>query len=404
MGRRNMSNFAPVEEIGEAIFLTNIEGRIPDDFPEGVYIRNGSNPLFGGLLSAVSLFGRTSEIWVEGEGMLHALYLSKSSGGSNWNVIYNNKYVGTDTFLLEKERKKPAFLPAVEGDPLAVLSSFVLNMLRFGIPNKHMSNTNVFEHSGKLYSIAENYVPQEIDILTLRTLGNWDLNGAWTRPFTSHPKYEKEEYARIGVMPRYGNAESIRWFPVVASCAFHIINCFEDGDELLVNYKVVVMACRAQESIIPGPELGLNKFEWFSRGLKHIKSFEKNGENPQDGLLFTRAYEWRLNMKTRGMKHGNLTGTQFSMDFPFINGNFVGLKNKYAYTQVVDSTASSAAGMAKYGGLAKLYFEERKLEFSLVYIVDAKQLSREAVAKIALPERVPYGFHGDFMSNIVLKI
>ncbi|KAL2516875.1 putative 9-cis-epoxycarotenoid dioxygenase [Abeliophyllum distichum] len=191
----------------------------------------GPNPLFGGLLSAVSLFGRTSEIWIEGEGMLHALYLSKSSGGSNWNVIYNNKYVGTDTFLLQKEREKPALLPAVEGDPLVVLSSFVLNMLRFGIPNKRMSNTNVFEHSGKFYSISENYIPQEIDILTLLTLGNWDLNGAWTRPFTSHPKYEKEEYARIGVMPRYGNADSIRWFPVEASCAFHIINCFEDDDE-----------------------------------------------------------------------------------------------------------------------------------------------------------------------------
>jgi hypothetical protein len=35
------SNFAPVEELGEAIFVTCIQGRIPSDFPEGVYIRNG---------------------------------------------------------------------------------------------------------------------------------------------------------------------------------------------------------------------------------------------------------------------------------------------------------------------------------------------------------------------------
>lgn len=37
------SNFAPVEELGEAVLVTSIQGRIPDDFPEGVYIRNGGD-------------------------------------------------------------------------------------------------------------------------------------------------------------------------------------------------------------------------------------------------------------------------------------------------------------------------------------------------------------------------
>jgi carotenoid cleavage dioxygenase len=32
---------APVEEIGEAVNVSAIEGEIPVDFPEGVYIRNG---------------------------------------------------------------------------------------------------------------------------------------------------------------------------------------------------------------------------------------------------------------------------------------------------------------------------------------------------------------------------
>ena len=45
-------------------------------------------------------------------------------------------------------------------------------------------------------------------------------------------KFEKEEYARIGIMPRYGNADSIRWFEVEPNCTFHILNCFEEGDEV----------------------------------------------------------------------------------------------------------------------------------------------------------------------------
>ncbi|XP_061367388.1 carotenoid 9,10(9',10')-cleavage dioxygenase 1-like [Gastrolobium bilobum] len=495
------SNFAPVEELGEAIHITSIRGQIPDDFPEGVYIRNGPNPLFRGLKSTNSIFGRSNHIWVEGEGMLHALYFKKSGHGS-WTVLYNNRHVETETYKLEKRSNKPLFLPAIEGDSLAILSAHLLNWLRFGEVNKYISNTNVFEHSGKFYSAAESHIPQEIDIFTLKTLNNWDVSGAWNRPFTSHPKkapstgelvtigveptkpfsvvgiisadgkklvhkvdlklnrcslchdigvtesynvimdfpvtidlnrllrggplikYNKEEYARIGVMPRYGDANSLKWFEVEPNCTFHIINSFEDGDE------VVVRGCRSLDSSIPGPDPSSNEFEWLSH-----------------------CYEWRLNMQTGEVKEKDLCGAEVVyMDFPMINENFRGITNRYAYTQVVDPIASSTRDVPKYGGLAKLYFEESRAEFSMtdkkqpeesmrveyhmfekntfcsgaafvpkdggleeddgwiitfvhnedtniseVHIIDTKKFSGETVAKIIMPRRVPYGFHGAFM-------
>ncbi|KAM1022451.1 hypothetical protein ACFX13_044098 [Malus domestica] len=139
------------------------------------------------------------------------------------------------------------------------------------------------------------------------------------------------------------------------------------------------------------------------------------------------------------------------MDFSMINGAFSGVKNRYGYAQVVDSVASSASGMLKYNGLAKLHFEEPadvslrsegqleeaiKLEthmfeensfctgasfvpkqggfeeddgwlitfvhnddtnISQVYVIETKKLSNEPVAKITLPCRAPYEFHGAFM-------
>lgn len=55
--------------------------------------------------------------------------------------------------------------------------------------------------------------------------------------------YNKEEYARIGIMPRYGHANSIKWFEVEPNCTFHILNCFEDGDdevhESFINYATI---------------------------------------------------------------------------------------------------------------------------------------------------------------------
>ncbi|XP_014500682.1 carotenoid 9,10(9',10')-cleavage dioxygenase isoform X2 [Vigna radiata var. radiata] len=493
----SQSNFAPVEELGEAILVTSIQGSIPDDFPEGVYIRNGPNPVFGGLKSTNSIFGRSSHIWVEGEGMLHAIYFKRSSQGS-WKVLYNNKHVETDTYKIEKQLSKPSFLPAIEGDSLAILSAYLLNWLRFGKVNKYISNTNVFEHSGKFYSVAENHIPQEIDIFTLKTVRNWNVNGAWDRPFTSHPKkapgtgelvtlgvaptkpfavagiisadgeklvqrvdlqlnrctlcheigvtkryivimdfpltidlnrllrggrlikYNKEEYARIGILPRYGDANSIKWFEVEPNCTFHIINSFEDGHE------VVVRGCSSLDSLIPGPNLSLKEHEGLSR-----------------------CHEWRLNMHSGEVKEKDICGGNVVyMDFPVINGNFIGVRNRYAYTQVVDPIASSDQGAPKYGGLAKLYFEEsckgdkEKAEegvrvechmfekntfcsgaafvpieggleeddgwiiafvhnedtnISEVHIIDAKKFSGEVVTKITMPRRVPYGFHGAFM-------
>ncbi|KAK4835733.1 hypothetical protein QYF36_013798 [Acer negundo] len=45
------------------------------------------------------------------------------------------------------------------------------------------------EEAALITSIEENHKPQEINISTLETLGNWDVNTTWNRPFTSHPKW-----------------------------------------------------------------------------------------------------------------------------------------------------------------------------------------------------------------------
>eukprot|EP00258_Populus_trichocarpa_P029715 XP_024445734.1 carotenoid 9,10(9',10')-cleavage dioxygenase 1-like [Populus trichocarpa] len=139
------------------------------------------------------------------------------------------------------------------------------------------------------------------------------------------------------------------------------------------------------------------------------------------------------------------------MDFPFINEDVTGLKHKYGYTQVIDSLASSISGICKYGSVAKLHFNEEMSAFSKegsneqpvkaeyhkfpentfctgstfvpkqggveeddgliitfvhneernvsqVYIIDAKKFESDPIAILTLPQRVPYGHHGVFVS------
>ncbi|KAL3361240.1 hypothetical protein AABB24_014238 [Solanum stoloniferum] len=461
-------------------------------------------------------------MWVDGEGMLHALYLNKENGGK-WKTFYKNKHVQTDSYNMEKDRNKPGFLPAIQGDSPTILLSNLLNVLRFGVIDKYLSNTNVFEHANKYYSIAENHMPQEIDIHSLQTQGNWNFpSESWNRPFTSHPKkapgtgelviigidakkpyfqlgvisadgkkmvhkadlmfdrcavcheigvtqrynvimnfpltvdisrlvlggqlmkFEKDGYARIGIMPRYGDANSIKWFEVDPCCVFHIINCFEHNDE------VVVRACRAHQSVIPGPSSSVNHLEKLSKWIKRETSFiDDDSDEFTKESIFSRVCEWRLNMKTGEIKEKkNLSGDEFAMEFPIINEKLSGFRNKFAYLQVVESTELSASGFAKFGGLVKLHFEEKKTfnmdeedelikagyhmfpkntfcsgtsfvpkpegideddgwiitfthneneNISQVCIIDAKKFTKEPVAIITLSSRVPYGFHGAFM-------
>ncbi|CAN1802140.1 Carotenoid 9,10(9',10')-cleavage dioxygenase 1 [Linum perenne] len=253
--------------------------------------------------------------------------------------------------------------------------------------------------------------------------------------------YNNKDYARIGVMPRYGDSNSIQWFDVDPSCTLHILNSFEDGDE------VVVWGCRSLESVLSShPGMKLEECEWIAGRLRPTNPIDqqKLGFSSRDDLLSVRGYEWRLNIQTRTVSERYLTGTEFDMEFPTMNVNYSGIKNRYAYTQVVDKVASTISGMPKFGSLAKLYFEEKdengfimvefhKLEdntfcsgatfvpkqsgisdcdeddgwlvtfthneqtnTSKVYIIDAKKFEEDAVAKITLPYRVPYGFHGAF--------
>ncbi|KAG0448224.1 hypothetical protein HPP92_027919 [Vanilla planifolia] len=528
----SQSNFMPVEENGDAELIGGIEGEISQDFPEGVYIRNGPNPLVGALQSASSVLGLSSETWLEGEGMLHSITFSKSGGGSGggcggngWTVSYRNRFVESETLRIERGRRSPAFLPVIEGDAPAVVAAYLLNQLRFGKAIKDLSNTNVFELSGRAFSITENHLPHEIDLSSLETLGTWDLNGAWNRSFMAHPrkapggelvfvgadamkpflvlgvisadgkelkhkvdlklergiichdigvtkryniildmpltfdlirlvkggpliKFEKESHARIGVMPRYGDADSIKWFEVEPFCSLHIVNCYEDGDE------VVIRAGRSRGSIIPGPEFKRNRYQWFSNGFKIQLTDESYDDNSNEGLFVTRIHEWTLNMKTSNVKQRYLTGSDLSVEMPMINDLYGGLCNRYAYAQLVDSEASSICALPKFGSLVKFYFNEEKenkmklentcckyiemerhqlgannfcsgatfvpkqgdvkeddgwvitfvhdedTNTSQVHIIDAKNFEGDPIAKITLPRRVPYGFHGTFIPRL----
>jgi hypothetical protein len=71
--------------------------------------------------------------------MLHALYFTKNHSDS-WSVSYANRYVESQTLKIERDHKKPCFLPAAQGDSAAVIAAYILNYVTTTLhtPTLHM--------------------------------------------------------------------------------------------------------------------------------------------------------------------------------------------------------------------------------------------------------------------------
>ncbi|ERN15065.1 hypothetical protein AMTR_s00056p00029160 [Amborella trichopoda] len=308
-------------------------------------------------------------------------------------------------------------------------------------------------------------------------------NGSWDLPFTSHPKTAPG----TGVLVIMG---------VDAMKPYCVLGLMADGERLIhkadlefersslcheigvtEKYNVIMdlpLTMNVARLITGGPifsqndevhltwgqnlsrpDFGLDKSKFFSRGFRAL-DLEKGGDLSIDGIFLSRMYEWRLNMKNGEVTERNLTGEELSMEFSVINSEYIGLRNKYGYAQVVDSMASAHCGLPtilKYGKFAKLCFEEIqekqrgsenmiKIEYheleenqfcsglafvakpgqgkedegwlisfvhnedanlSQVYIIDVKNFCGGPVAKITLPKRVPYGFHSAFISKQCIR-
>ncbi|MFP6694779.1 MAG: carotenoid oxygenase family protein [Pirellulales bacterium] len=220
-------------------------------------------------------------------------------------------------------------------------------------------------------------------------------------PFKWEPKFG----ARIGVLPRHAAGDKIRWFEINPCFVFHVFNAFEDGD--VVN----LYGCRFPE---------FPKFVDLNAPVAKGK-FEDT-TNSSDPI----AYRWRLDLKT-----GEATETSLddvSCEFPRVDDRRAGVKTRYGY-------AASGGALVKFdfdretterhdfgkGGLAGegVFVPQRdgKNEddgylIAFVYnqaeqrseltIVDCREFKQAVVARILIPQRVPFGFHGMWLDGQVL--
>jgi carotenoid cleavage dioxygenase-like enzyme len=216
--------------------------------------------------------------------------------------------------------------------------------------------------------------------------------------------WEPERGTRLGVMPRSGSSTDVRWFETEASYVFHPLNAYdEDG-------RVVVDVARYDRLDFMSPDAA-RAAEW-------------------EGDRSARMHRWTIDL-AGGVKSTPLD--DLSCEFPRADERRLGRKHRYGYAAVQpgkttglpawsavrrydlergrfdthDFGPGSGAGeplfVPRPGGTA----EDDGYVIVLVYdaiqnasdfwVLDARDVAGQPIAKVKLPHRVPYGFHGNWV-------
>ncbi|KAG1673746.1 hypothetical protein FOA52_002315 [Chlamydomonas sp. UWO 241] len=164
-------NFAPVS--GEVVSCDAIveQGAIPKDL-EGVYLRNGPNPL---------LAPTAGYHWFDGDGMLHA---TRIKGGK---ATYSNKWIETSRLRQEQAAGDPLFLKL--GDQMGVLGLVLMMLgavkswcgLMSTADGTGQGNTALALHANRILALHEADMPYHVRVLcsgVVETIGRLKLAGA----------------------------------------------------------------------------------------------------------------------------------------------------------------------------------------------------------------------------------
>jgi carotenoid cleavage dioxygenase len=217
--------------------------------------------------------------------------------------------------------------------------------------------------------------------------------------------WEPERGARIGVMPRRGG--NLRWFDVDTCYVFHPMNAYDDGD------SVVVDVARYERMEFLHPRASRDP-GWTGANQARMHRFRVNlgagsvSSTPLDDVSveFPRMDERRLGSPYRFgyVAAAGPEGRAERRPIWTAIRRYDFAKNAFETRLLGEGNGASEplfvprhAGAAEDDGYVIFFAYDRARDASDFWILDAANIAGEAVARVRLPHRVPYGFHGNWV-------
>ena len=220
--------------------------------------------------------------------------------------------------------------------------------------------------------------------------------------------WEPERGTRLGIMPRRGGNADVRWFDTDPSYVFHPMNAYEDGDAIVLDVA------------------RYGRLDFMSAA-----AVEEPGYRDANAA---RLHRWRIDLARGGVASTPLD--DIVTEFPRIDERRLGRRHRFGYMAAREPELNDGAqplwtAVRKYdlerGGVTERRFgagngvgeplfvprtasagEDDGWVLVLVYdaardtsdfwILDAQDVAGEPVARVTLPHRVPYGFHGNWVA------
>jgi carotenoid cleavage dioxygenase-like enzyme len=447
-------NFAPWRLEGEAHDL-EVLGEIPRDL-NGTYYRNGSNPAYepagryhwfdgDGMIHAITLReGRASyrNRYVESRGLIE----ERAAGRALYPGLLELKLTEVPTFkntgntnIVWHAGKLLALMEAALPTELAAGTLATLAEYDFGgrLMGPMTAHPKIDPETGEMLFFGYSPMPPYLQFHVADRRGvlvrSEVVDVAW--PSMMHDfaitrdhvifllcplvfsfenvaarggvfSWEPERGTRLGVMPRSGGNADVRWFDTDPCYVFHPMNAYDDGNAIVLDVA------------------RYGRLDFMTPQVARDPAYRGDNE--------ARMHRWRIDLDA-----GRVSSTPLDdvgAEFPRVDERRVGRKHRFGY---VAARASAQAGgglpqfsdvrrydlergtttVRRFGapnGVGEPLFVPRHANaaeddgYVLVLAYDhernasdflllaAADIAGEPVARIRLPHRVPYGFHGNW--------
>ena len=429
-------NYAPVADEIQVAALP-VSGSIPPSLT-GRYLRNGPNPISG-----------DARHWFSGDGMIHEVRFADGE------VTYRNRLVRTPwtvdptlpkvgptgnpdltrslantsvlhfagaTFALEENSLPYRIGPRLEtlgpwdmegrlrtamtAHPKLCPVTGELHFFGYAASPPYLTY-HIADGTGFLRHSASITVPGPTMIhdmgLTTNHVILLDLPVVMTRMTRRQPSFAwSDTYgARLGVLPRGGTDAVTRWFEIEPCYIFHIANCFEraghNGPELVVDAVRFPELWRDGSSRFAPPSAMWRYVLDITSGRVHESALDdRSVEFPRiDDRLTGAPARWAYAVSTLD----NPTSSLIRYD---LLGGTAPVEHDLGPGQVHGEPmfVPSSPDSAEHDGwlVTLVYDATRDCSDVVVYAADA--LDAGPVAKVHLPRRVPYGFHGTWIEEM----
>lgn len=442
IGRYLQGNYGPVAEEVTAFDLPVI-GEVPAELA-GRYLRNGPNPM-----AEVDV---TTHHWFIGDGMVHGVRLR--DGKAEW---YRNRYVGSTA------TRSARGLPDIEGrnwndspfGPNTNVGGFAGTtwaMVEAGtcpveltyeldtvgrndfygtLPGAFTAHPKIDPGSGEMHAMVyawpqwmdhvqyvvvgtDGRVRRTVDIPTpgmtmihdmslterfavvydMPVTVDFDLAFAGRFPFRWTPDYG----SRLGLLPREGEAADIVWIDVPICYSYHPMNAYDAPDG-----SVVIDLC-VYDRMFDGDILGP-----FGDGFARLERWVLNptARTCSTTVIDTDRVEFprhRGSLTGKPYRYGYCANVGLDANWPTLKYD-LSTGERWRFDHGPGRSAGEPVFVGRQGaseeddGWLITFVHDVPNEKAELVILDAQDFGRGEVARVLLPQRVPYGFHGNWVGD-----